>query len=690
MATLANVQIADKSSPFDSGGAYLLAQKCDIDRIITISAEREVEVCKNSPCVVARIKGATNASDAFNESHEVVQQALDLLSAQGEAHLTARNTQDESLIWWRGPSGQVLRFISVSNMSVTMDLIGLTVTGKDGKVVPPTPQPEPTYHESLRYFRLSQVTDDLFDAFRNMYLAFESLLEYISPYKSEGEGAWVKNALAIADSKVPLTRAFKPTTSNVVEEIFSKIYVGIRCAIFHSKTGSHLVPQNLSDRKKVAEGLRILARLVLLLAAEYLHVRFPTGALTYDGFNLMTKSLFQTSAVLVTESNTPFDKAVALDSPAYKEAVPMKTEPAPDLSEPGLCFIIGSIGSADLRPLTKIGRFGITKNDKLLTDTNIEAELKYDGIDFIEAQLGLQCRYPRLKPWVSTGSIFVQDREQLLQFDPNGKFIRNFFNKGQGPGETESIDNYWLNEKNVIIHAETPNKILWINFSGERVKEFRIYGTDVFLSFLTFCRNTYYFTQSEIPLVKGEPSIVDYPQNLISLSGEGGEIKNLISFPIKSFVAVVGGSRGSLAINRLIAVPYREKHLFISHTPEYLMKLYDLEKNQVVRIFKRKYKRVETPPEIQKQGGGYVMLNNQKFTKPPQKYMNDITNLFVFKDKLWVLTSTKDKNKGILIDVYDFEGKYVDNFYLKFPNYLSLDIYNLYTMTIAGDFLYLT
>jgi hypothetical protein len=120
------------------------------------------------------------------------------------------------------------------------------------------------------------------------------------------------------------------------------------------------------------------------------------------------------------------------------------------------------------------------------------------------------------------------------------------------------------------------------------------------------------------------------------------------------------------------------------------MKLYDLEKNQVVRIFKRKYKRVETPPEIQKQGGGYVMLNNQKFTKPPQKYMNDITNLFVFKDKLWVLTSTKDKNKGILIDVYDFEGKYVDNFYLKFPNYLSLDIYSLYTMTIAGDFLYLT
>jgi hypothetical protein len=395
MATLANVQIADKDSPFDSGGAYLLTQKCDIDRIITISAEREVEVCKNSPYVVARIKGATSATDAFNESHEVVQQALDLLSAQGEAHLTTRNTQDESLIWWRGPSGQVLRFISVSNMSVTMDLVELTVTDKDGNVVPPTPQPETIYHESLRYFRLSQATDDLFDAFRNMYLAFESLLEYISPYKGEGEGVWVKNALAIANSKVPLTRAFKSTTSNVVDEIYSKIYVNIRCAIFHSKTGFHLVPQNLSDRKKVAEGLRILARLVLLLAEEYLHVRFPTGGLTYDGFNLMTKSMFQTPTVLVTESNTPFDKAVTLDSPAYKGAVAMKTEPAPDLSEPGLYFIIGRIGSADLCSLTKIGRFGVTKNDILLTDSPIEAELKYDGIDLLEAQLGVQFRNKR-------------------------------------------------------------------------------------------------------------------------------------------------------------------------------------------------------------------------------------------------------------------------------------------------------
>jgi len=51
-----------------------------------------------------------------------------------------------------------------------------------------------------------------------------------------------------------------------------------------------------------------------------------------------------------------------------------------------------------------------------------------------------------------------------------------------------------------------------------------------FFRFLLFYNDIYYFVKSEIPIVKGEPSIVDYPQNLISVSHDGEETKNLISF----------------------------------------------------------------------------------------------------------------------------------------------------------------
>jgi hypothetical protein len=34
-------------------------------------------------------------------------------------------------------------------------------------------------------------------------------------------------------------------------------------------------------------------------------------------------------------------------------------------------------------------------------------------------------------------------------------------------------------------------------------------------------------------------------------------------------------------------------------------------------------------------------------------------------DRLWVFTSTSDQAKGTLVDVFDLEGRYLDNFFLQ-------------------------
>jgi len=73
---------------------------------------------------------------------------------------------------------------------------------------------------------------------------------------------------------------------------------------------------------------------------------------------------------------------------------------------------------------------------------------------------------------------------------------------------------------------------------------------------------------------------------------------------------------------------------------------------------------------------------------PPTKYLTDIQNLFVYRDNLWVMTSTKDKEKGTLIDVYNFEGKYIDSYYMKFPERIVRDRYTLEPVVVRGDFLY--
>ena len=82
----------------------------------------------------------------------------------------------------------------------------------------------------------------------------------------------------------------------------------------------------------------------------------------------------------------------------------------------------------------------------------------------------------------------------------------------------------------------------------------------------------FYFQKSGIPLVKGEPRIVDVPKDIIMVANDGKDVQELKSFPIKSYVAVRGGARGSLGINRLITTLYNKKYLFISHIPDYVFK----------------------------------------------------------------------------------------------------------------------
>jgi hypothetical protein len=295
-------------------------------------------------------------------------------------------------------------------------------------------------------------------------------------------------------------------------------------------------------------------------------------------------------------------------------------------------------------------------------------------------------RYPHNLKVAPDGSIFVQDIDQLIQFDFSGKFMRNFFKKGQGPGEMQQISNYCFEKSKLIVHDREPNKVLLFDLNGHFIKEFRIRQGPSFLELLYFYKDIYYFRGSDIPIIQGKPAIIDYPQIIMAFSEGGSELKEMTSFPTKSFVARVGGAQGAISINNLITVPYREKYLFLSHTPEYLVKLYDLEKNQVVRAFRRKYDRVKS--EIEGSNKGRVMLNGVEFTAPPQKYLNDIFNLFIFKDRLWVMTSRVEKENGILIDVFDSDGKYVDNFDLKFPEKFDPKIFRPIEMYVYGDDIY--
>lgn len=293
---------------------------------------------------------------------------------------------------------------------------------------------------------------------------------------------------------------------------------------------------------------------------------------------------------------------------------------------------------------------------------------------------------PRNIKIAQDGSLFVTDREQLIHFDSNGKFIRNYFKKGEGPGEMQAIGNYFFSNNTLIVHDSRLQKILRFDFSGEFIHEFRIHDLPMFTRLHLFYKNNYYFFGRRIPSTEGKASVIDVPNDLIFVVEGGQEIVKLMTFPVETFAISSGRGGAMTPYAELTTIPFKEKYLVICHTQDYLIKIFDVQTKEIIRTFRRKYDKVKVPAG--RQVGGRIGVGGKMYSSP-QKYLNDISKFLEFDNNLWTMTSSSDKDKGILIDVYNFEGQYIDNFYLNFHEANDPISLGYNPMTISGDNLYM-
>ncbi|MGB7294737.1 MAG: hypothetical protein WBC70_04040 [Candidatus Aminicenantales bacterium] len=265
-------------------------------------------------------------------------------------------------------------------------------------------------------------------------------------------------------------------------------------------------------------------------------------------------------------------------------------------------------------------------------------------------------QHPRLIQVAPDGSCFIYDQERLLRFDPKGIFLHNFFKKGQGPGELNSVSNFDFVQDLLLVHNNSPNKFVWFALDGAFIKELPLHDIGR-LDFL-FCQDgiLHGFKTGQVD-TEGRMEEVGIPHILLAISEDGTTKKELLSFPIQTLS--VGGAW--VSTTGLLSVPHLKRYLFVSHTPDYLVKLCDVRSGDVVRSFTRAYKRIKRPKDSRSSA---IIIGGKRYEAPGSEYLNDIAGMFVHKDVLWVLTSTENKEKGFLIDVFDFNGKYVDAFYL--------------------------
>ncbi len=267
-------------------------------------------------------------------------------------------------------------------------------------------------------------------------------------------------------------------------------------------------------------------------------------------------------------------------------------------------------------------------------------------------------QYPGEIKMAPDGSYFFYDREQLIHLDKKGNFIRNFFRKGQGPGELNYVSHFIVLENTLIVHNNYPNKIVWFDHQGELIKELSLQTMGSRADLQLYLDGKFYLLKSGIPSRPEKPEVLEIPYMLIEVSEKTNEQRELISFPLKALVA--GGAWASGC--SVLSVPYPDRYLFISHTQEYMVHLYDCESQSLLCHFNRSYKRIKRPKG---EGGAAIIIEGKRHEPPGSEYLNDINGLFMYEDNLWVRTSQKDEKKGILFDVFNLEGQYVDCFYLQ-------------------------
>lgn len=295
-------------------------------------------------------------------------------------------------------------------------------------------------------------------------------------------------------------------------------------------------------------------------------------------------------------------------------------------------------------------------------------------------------RWPGFPKTATNSMIFVKARDQFLQFDGQGNFLRNLFKKGQGPKEMMFVGNYYPIKENLLVHSTSPRKIIWFDYEGNVEKEVGIATKNLWLNFLFFYKGHYYFILQETAMPEKREEVLDIRQELISFEEDGQTINSHAAFTTKQYIKLGNeGGRVFAGITNMLTSLGQDRYVFIAHTSEYLVKMFDAESQSLIRSFRRDYQRVKATDEDRKTGAS---IDGEMVLMPPQKYKNDIQNLHVSNDKLFVVTSTSDKKKGLLIDVFDFKGNYVDMFYLQGPEDLIKSYLNPYNAYVTDGYLY--
>ncbi len=291
-------------------------------------------------------------------------------------------------------------------------------------------------------------------------------------------------------------------------------------------------------------------------------------------------------------------------------------------------------------------------------------------------------------------SLFVLDDDHhLFKFDSGGKFIKNMVKQGEGPGEAKYIGDFSVDGNGVTVSTIYPVKVILLSLDGALNREFRVQTPHNMPVFYGRNKDEYYYYNREINIAKAKSGVSTVKLPFFHADSEGNVTDWGFSASIRS--AMISERTKN---NMRVRIDFLERMLitgdepavsYLSHTERYLLKTLDLKGRKITTTFRRAYKPVpftERPVPAGEEGS--TPNQAQPSDQYSREFYNDVYQLAMHKGKIWAFTSTLDKNKGTVVDMFDKTGKLVDCFHMALPGIGRPDDLVRKPITIEGDFLY--
>lgn len=373
-------------APILSAVAHELNSPSPVSAVYVPSEDWEVELRKGQLYAIARTSQIVDLGELPSIGLEEINRHLDLVSYEQKKSLLVRAPSEEQLMLFQQGRSTIIRHLAVNRLGVEVNA-AITITDAQGKVVATAPPAPAVWTPALRFYRQSQVSRDLVEAYRLLWLGFESLLSVICPKEqSEREKEWLIRSLTDIGKRVDLL-SFVPTgTKQPIAFLVGTLYEFIRLRLFHAKvTGTR--KSKPPDPEKLAIAYERLLRLWREVAGTCLSIRSGSSSgTTHGGFSeMIQRALVGRAAIHFTDDSAAPRKDDTAVSPNGRNVRDFGTAQYVGETVPGRHSFLASYAVPSQRDPVVAFRIAMTADGTLMSIAGIQDGLTLNGADSFES-----------------------------------------------------------------------------------------------------------------------------------------------------------------------------------------------------------------------------------------------------------------------------------------------------------------